>query len=183
MDTEIELKVRLSPEDIRTVRKALQRIGGQARTSSQTEVNVLFDYPDERLRKSGCALRLRAYDGACLLTFKGPVENDPLLKKRPEIQTGVSHAEQTKELLSQLGLLPRFLYSKEREIWTWETTEGVVEICLDETPVGCFLEIEGQEKAIQKAAALLEVNLENAVSESYVSLYAKAGLGLISHEP
>ena len=183
MATEIEVKVKVSPEDFRSLGERLERIGARARTPSQTELNVLFDYPDARLRKSGCALRLRAYAGSHLLTFKGRVEKDPLLKKRPEIQTRVSHPEPTSELLTQLGLHPQFFYSKEREIWSWGSSEDEVEICLDQTPVGCFLEIEGPEGAIRKAAGLLEVRLQDAVSESYVTLYAKAGLGSITHEP
>ncbi len=181
MTTETELKVRLTLEGFRSVRSRLEQLGSVVKTESQTELNVLFDYADHRLRESGCALRLRSYAGASLLTFKGQIEEDPLLKSRPEIQTEVTQPEETREILAQLGLRPQFLYSKEREIRTWTLEDGEVEICLDQTPVGFFLEIEGREPQIREAARRLDLDLQDAVKESYVSLYARAGLGRVTH--
>ncbi len=181
MATETELKVRLTLESFRSVRGRLEQLGSLLKTESQTELNVLFDYADHRLRETGCALRLRSYAGGSLLTFKGRVEEDPLLKSRLEIQTEVTHPEETREILAQLGLRPQFLYSKEREIRTWTLENGEVEICLDQTPVGFFLEIEGRALEIREAARRLDLDLEDAVKESYVSLYAKAGLGRVPH--
>ena len=179
MTIETELKVKLSPEDFQLVRSRLEHSGSLLKTENHTEVNVLFDSADHRLRKSGCALRLRSYAGASLLTFKGPVAKDPLLKSRSEIQTEVAKPEETREILAQLGLFPQFRYSKEREIRTWTLEGAEVEICLDQTPLGFFLEIEGEESAIREAAARLDIDLEDAVPESYVSLYARAGLGRV----
>ena len=180
MATETELKVRLTLEGFRSVRSRLEQLGSRLKTESQTEVNVLFDYSDHRLRETGCALRLRSYAGGSLLTFKGRVEEDPLLKKRTENQTEVTRPEETREILAQLGLQPQFLYSKEREIRTWAMKGHELEICLDQTPVGFFLEIEGREPHIREAARLLDLDLEDAVKESYVSLYARAGLGQVT---
>ncbi len=183
MATETELKVRLTPDDFRAVRGRLQQLGSRLRTQSQTEVNILFDYSDHRLQETGCALRLRSYGGTSVLTFKGKVEDDPLLKKRPEIETAVTRPEETREILGLLGLHPQFLYSKQREIRTWAIKGGELEICLDQTPVGFFLEIEGREPQIREAARLLDLDLEDAVKESYVSLYARAGLGQVDDGP
>jgi len=174
---ETELKVKLSSTDFQDVRKILKSMGGKTRTSSQIENNILFDYTDNRLRKSGCALRLRSYNGVSLLTFKGKIQENTFLKKRSEIQTAVSHARKAKDLLQQIGLYPKFLYSKKREIWVFGKEKDAVEISLDQTPFGFFLEIEGREKAILKAADLLEIKLEDAITESYVTLYRKEGLG------
>ena len=182
MATERELKVRLTLEGFRSVRRKLEQLGSRLETESQTEINVLFDYSDHRLQETGCALRLRSYAGTSLLTFKGRVEEDPLLKRRPEIQTEVTRPEETREILAQLGLRPQFLYSKQREIRTWAIKGAELEICLDQTPVGLFLEIEGREPEIREAARLLDLNLEDAVKESYVTLYARAGLGRVTHE-
>ena len=93
----------------------------------------------------------------------------------------MTHPEETREILAQLGLRPQFLYSKEREIRTWTLENGEVEICLDQTPVGFFLEIEGRALEIREAARRLDLDLEDAVKESYVSLYARAGLGRVPH--
>ena len=177
MDTETELKVRLSSTDFQDIRKILRSIGGKTRTANQVENNILFDYTDNRLQKSGCALRLRSYNGIFLLTFKGKVQGNTFLKKRSEIQTPVSHFKRMKDLLQQIGLHPKFLYSKKREIWVLGKESDTVEISLDPTPFGFFLEIEGREKAILKASDLLGINFEDAITESYVTLYRKEGLG------
>ena len=182
MTTETELKVKLTPDDFRSVKERLEQLGSLLKTESQSELNILFDYQDRRLQEAGCALRLRSYAGESLLTYKGPVQEDPLLKSRPEIQTRVTHPDATREILARLGLRPQFLYAKERETRSWVVGGAELEICLDQTPVGLYIEIEGSAPAIRAAARRLNINLENAVRETYVTLYARAGLGKVTDE-
>jgi adenylate cyclase class 2 len=77
-------------------------------------------------------------------------------------------------LLGRLGFQPVFRYQKYRETYRW----GQVEIVVDETPVGTFLEIEGPIAAIHETARALGFGPERYLAESYPSLFfARGGQG------
>jgi adenylate cyclase class 2 len=64
-----------------------------------------------------------------------------------------------------------FRYQKYREVYRWKA----VEIVVDETPIGTFLEIEGEIEAVHAAAAALGYDASQYVADSYVALYLAAG--------
>lgn len=74
-------------------------------------------------------------------------------------------------VLRGLGLEPRFRYQKYREAWSHEGLEIVV----DETPIGCFLELEGEPEAIHRVAEALGYGRDDYVLESYVTLFVAGG--------
>ena len=108
------------------------------------------------------------------MTFKGPVRKDREFKKRPETQTRVADADATHLILEELGLEPSFHYDKFREIFHLPVATGTVEVCLDETPVGLFVEIEGEQAAIREAAGLFGWSADRFIRKGYVELYAEA---------
>jgi adenylate cyclase class 2 len=57
----------------------------------------------------------------------------------------------------------------------WERAE--LEACLDETPFGCYLELEGEPQAIRAAMESLGLAPDRAEPRSYPELYAAHGLG------
>ena len=61
------------------------------------------------------------------------------MKSREERETAVEDPEAVRAILARLGYRPLFRYQKYRESWTHRGQE--VEV--DETPIGVFLEIEG----------------------------------------
>ena len=143
MSVETEFKVRVSEEDLRRVRAHLRQLHSQRLSEGQEEDNLLFDFPDHRLKEAGCALRLRTYGKEARLTFKGKVLKDPSLKKREELETSVQEPAATRAVLEALGLEVCFQYSKFREIHLLNLQGEKVAVCLDRTPVGTFVEIEG----------------------------------------
>ena len=52
-----------------------------------------------------------------------------------------------------------------------------LEACLDETPFGCYLELEGEPQAIRAAMESLGLAPDRAEPRSYPELYAAHGLG------
>ena len=112
---------------------------------------------------------LRSYAGQSLLTFKGAVQADPLLKKREEIETHVERGEAVKKIFGRLGLVVSFGYRKTREILQIDHAGQTLQVCLDHTPVGCFVEIEGDAEGIKQLAA--QFGWTEFITKSYIELY------------
>lgn len=174
---EVEVKIPVSTGELDEVRARLEEWGFRVVREATAEENLLFDFPDDRLTQRGCALRLRRVGDRAWLTFKGPQVPDPALKIREERESGVADAGEVTAILRGIGLEPVFSYGKTREILEGRAAGARVEVCLDVTPIGCFVELEGPAPAIRELARSLGWPPERFVTESYVSLYLRAGLG------
>lgn len=168
LETEVKLRVRSAEE----ARGALGRIGARRVRPRHFEDNALFDDAQRSLSLKGSALRVRRTDDGAVLTFKGPrEERGDGLKSRAEVETEAVDADALEAILGGLGFRKVFRYQKYREVYSWED----VEIVVDETPIGCFLEIEGPVAAIHEAAAALGYGSADYVAESYASLFFAGG--------
>jgi adenylate cyclase class 2 len=130
---------------------------------------VLVDTADRALAGRGCALRVRDDDGRAFLTFKGPVVPGPL-KEREEIEAGAESAGRLLAILAAVGYEPVFRYEKYRE----ELMVPGAVVAIDETPIGTFVEIEGEAQAIHDYARRLGCSTDDYVTASYRALYAAA---------
>jgi adenylate cyclase class 2 len=169
MHVETEAKFEVTAQELELVRQRLLERGATRVAGPHSEENELFDFPDGRLTRSGCALRLRSYGGKSLLTYKGAVQADPLLKKREEIETYLERGDAVKKIFGRLGLVVSFGYRKTREILQMERAGQTLQICLDHTPVGCFVEIEGDGDDIKQLAA--QFGWTEFITKSYIELY------------
>ena len=127
---------------------------------------MVVDTADRRLLAAGTALRVRADGDRAYLTFKGPVIQGAV-KAREEIETEAASAAALLAICDALGFRPAFRYEKYREEFTWP---GVV-IAVDDTPIGVFVEIEGDETAIHGLAARLGFAPTDYVTSSYRALF------------
>lgn len=166
---EVEIKVRV--DDPKAVRARLLKLGAALRLDRHREANLLFDFPDGRLKSSGRALRLRLAGRRAVLTFKGPAEASRRFKVRQEFETKVASLKQARRILQALGLRPVFRYAKLRT----EFRLDKVSVCLDETPLGAFLELEGERPAIARLAEKLGYPSSEWITASYVRMLAEAG--------
>jgi adenylate cyclase class 2 len=116
-------------------------------------------------------LRLRETPHGSVLTFKGPREIEGGVKSREERETAVEEPGEVRAILRNLGYRPLFRYQKYRESWAHRGQR--VEV--DETPIGHFLEIEGEAEGIRAVAAELGFSPADFVSESYVGLFFAGG--------
>ncbi len=167
---ETELKLRIPATG--PYRALLEALGFHEVTPAQPEISVLWDRNGE-LRSAGSALRTRSYAGQSRLTWKGPKVPDPILKIRPEHETGVNDGASLEAILRALGYAPVMRMEKVRTVW--ERAE--LEACLDETPFGCYLELEGEPQAIRVAMEGLGLAPDRAEPRSYPELYQAHGLG------
>jgi adenylate cyclase class 2 len=164
-----EIEIKLPCDDIAAARTKLLELGATSLSTLHFESNELYDDDAGSLAGSGRALRLRRAGGAAILTFKGPARFIDGVKVREERETRVSDPEQTEAILAGLRLSSRFRYEKKREEWT---LEGCA-VALDETPIGNFVEVEGDPQAIRRVVASLGLDFASAVPYTYARLYAE----------
>jgi adenylate cyclase, class 2 len=167
---ETELKLRIPATG--PIRPLLEALGFHEVIAAQPEISVLWDRNGE-LRAAGSALRTRRHAGHFRLTWKGPKVPDAMLKIRPEIETGIEQMDALEAILHALGFEPVMRMEKVRAVW--ERAE--LEACLDETPFGCYLELEGDPQAIRAAMEGLGLAPNRAETRSYPELYLAHGLG------
>ena len=165
----LEVEVKLPAEDLTSLREALQMAGAESRSALHFESNDLYDRGDGELAKGGCTLRLRRTDGGSTLTFKGPARFEGGTKSREERETSISDPDAVERIFTALGFERRFRYEKRRE--EWELEDCV--IALDETPIGTFVEIEGDPSAIRRALQRLGLDFSEAIPYTYAELYRR----------
>lgn len=122
-------------------------------------------------------LRVEGKPGG-LITVKGPRKRQRGFKVRAEWEVEISSAETGEKILAELGYRVVFRYEKYRTIFGRKSrgrNEGFV--LVDETPIGNFLELEGGKGWIRKVGRELGFGPEEAITESYGSLYARWGRG------
>ena len=157
-----------SPEE---AREKLVALGARLSRPRHFEDNLLFDDAAGTLRGSGRVVRLRRTPEAALVTYKGAGSVVSGVRSREEIEFSVSDADGFQKTLAALGFAPTFRYQKYRESFRHQD----VEIVIDETPVGCFIEIEGPPVTIHLTAAALGYAPPDYVLVSYVALFAESG--------
>jgi adenylate cyclase class 2 len=173
----VEREIKLRFESATAARSALERLGARPLRDRRLQDDVLLDSDDGRLQRAGCALRVRRDGDGAAITWKGPVIAGPV-KAREEVETTVGVAGDAGRILAALGFLPRFRYQKYREELS---LDGLV-VAIDETPIGTFVELEGDEAAIAAVAGRLGRGPDDYVLASYRSLFlehrqAHGGLG------
>lgn len=164
-----ETELKIPVEDLDGVRRRLRAAGAGRESPAEVERNELFDYPDRRLTTSGHALRLRRVGGRWVLTLKGPVSYQGPVKVREEQELAVEEGEVLAVIFSRLGLEPLIRYEKRRERWRL----GGVEVALDRTAMGDFVELEGEVALLVDAARALDLDPARAVRGSYLSLWER----------
>lgn len=141
-------------------------VGATPLRGRRLQQDSLLDSHGNDLYQRRAALRVRSENGKSLLTFKGPVQPSEL-KVREEHETVVSDGEVLLTILGELGWRVWFRYEKYREEFA---AEDIV-IAIDETPIGVYVEIEGSEDHIHRAAAALGKTRQDYVTSSYRALY------------
>jgi adenylate cyclase class 2 len=167
-DREIEVKLPFSsPGD---ALRLLGKLGARVVQPRTFEDNVVFDLPSASLKATDRLLRLRRVGSRAVLTYKAPVAGLHRHKIREETETEVGDPDAMESILHGLGYRPVYRYQKYRS--TLEL-EGL-EISVDETPLGCYVELEGEPKAIDRVAIRLGFAPESYVLSTYRQLQEAA---------
>jgi len=160
----LEREIKFSGVDLEHLRERLTELEAERATSSTFEDNWLFDRGGE-LEGRECILRLRVDGHGASLTFKGPAHFEERVKLRTEYETRVSNAAETRSLFEALGYRVERRYQKIREEWQL----GGVTIALDHTPIGDFVEFEGEGAETVARRCSFDLNLSER--RTYLRLY------------
>jgi adenylate cyclase, class 2 len=164
MGLEREIKLRFDSADL--ARTLVETLGATPLRGRRLQEDALLDTSDGRLAARHSVLRVRHEGGHSLLTFKGPPQPGPM-KLRDELETVVADGQALMAILQALGLAVCFRYEKYREEFALED----VVIAIDETPVGVFIEIEGNEERIASTAEALGRTPADYLTDSYRTLF------------
>ena len=174
---EIEIKLRVAYPA--ALRRHLRLLGARL-LRRVFERNAVFDTPGGLFYHRGRLLRLRSVTPGAgkrrdrplpgLITFKGPSKSSRPYKVREEVELNLPDAHRAETLLRAVGLVPAFRYEK------WRTSFRIpalptLHVYFDETPIGCFIELEGSPRAIDRAARLLGYHPADYLTSSYRALY------------
>ncbi len=169
----LEIEVKVPVEDPKTCAERLLRRGAAEKAPRRFERNLLFDATDRWLSRTGKLLRLRRFGDEVFLTYKAEpgdeVEVDPAFKTRLERECRLAESgafEVMREILIGIGFVPVYRYEKYRRKFR---LDGVT-LDLDETPIGCYLELEGDEESIRAVAEKLGFDSVTFSSKSYRAL-------------
>jgi adenylate cyclase class 2 len=167
--TEIEVKIRI--DDPKAMRAKILSLGTAVARERHLEKNVLYDFDPPRLRPGRRALRLRTTGRRATLTFKGEPQKSRSFKVREEFETQVQDPRQLRLILKALGLREAVSYCKHRTVFR----KARLTVCLDETPVGDYLELEGERHEIVRFARALGFGRADFITRSYVEMIGAPG--------
>ena len=164
-----EREVKIAIQDAASARQSILASEFEEVTPRHLEINDVYDTPDQSIRGRGELLRLRQAGSRHVLTFKGKSETSLAHKVREELEVTTSSGVTTAAILNKLGLQPLFRYEKYRTEFAKRGEAGIV--VLDETPIGNFLELEGDAEWIDQTAVLLGYSAAHYITSSYGKLY------------
>jgi adenylate cyclase class 2 len=164
----VEREIKLEYPSVEAARAAVGALGLPALRSRRLQDDALYDSEDGSLRARSCALRLRRDGAHAIVTFKGKPQPG-IMKVRPEIETATADADKTAAILEALGYRVAFRYQKYRE----EFGDASCVVAIDETPVGVFVELEGDADRITALADALGFTTAQYLTMSYAALHAE----------
>ena len=165
----VEIEVKIKIKDLSAIKERILQIGANLEKERILAENTLFDFPTAILYEKRQALRLRKIGKKTFLTFKGTPQESRKFKIRDEYETEVKHQKQVQKILKSIGFIPVFNYQKYRTVFR----KGSLKICLDETSIGNFVEMEGERNEIVKFAKALGFSKDEFIKLDYVQLIKK----------
>jgi adenylate cyclase class 2 len=163
----LEQEMKIPVPSLGPVRRRLVERGAALVHPLALEDNWVLDDHSRSLSATGRLLRLRRFGGRATLTLKGEARFSGGVKSRVELETEISNAEQGLGILAGLGFEPVRRYQKRRESYSLDR----VIVALDETPMGAFVELEGQAEHLPAAAFALALDPHAAAIGTYLDLW------------
>lgn len=168
-----EVEIKLLVTDLAGVRRCLRQLGFRVRQPRGLEENVIYDTSAGLLRKRRSLLRIRTFRGCHTLTYKERAGEWKRYKIRREIETPMADCMAARKILAGLGYQPVFRYQKYRTVYRAPRNWRGGEVMLDETPIGNYLELEGNQAWIRRLAGRLGAEPKEFITKDYGALYAE----------
>lgn len=165
--TEVEIKLLIGP--VEPELQLLQSLNAVLVQPRAYEENVLLDLPGLSLRSRGAMLRVRRFAGLGTLTYKEPAPGHFGYKVRREVEVGVSDPGLMLQILESAGFLAIWRYAKYRTVFLVND----LQVLVDETPIGNYLELEGAPEAIDAFARRLGRSPSDYIQGTYRSLHER----------
>jgi adenylate cyclase class 2 len=163
-----EIEIKLCVTSAAAARRILKAAGFRVLRSRVFEKNYVLDTPDLKLRQARSLLRVRQAGRRATLTYK--LSTTPSkYKSLEELEIEISDASLIRSILERLGFHCVFRYEKHRTEYAQPGTKGIV--TLDETPIGCYLEVEGAPRWIDRTARALGFGESDYINTGYGRLY------------
>jgi adenylate cyclase class 2 len=171
-----EIEIKLYAPDLELIRTRLEAAGAMLTHPRVYERNIRYDNAAQTLVNNGIIIRLRQ-DSRARLTYKEPgtvLESGIYARYEAEVEVGDFDTMHT--ILLKLGFAPSMIYEKYRTTYQYDDAE----IVLDEMPYGHFIEVEGDEAAIQRAVERLDLGGMTRFNAGYAALFenVRRNLGL-----
>lgn len=163
-----ETEIKLAVESARAARRRLRAAGFAVSKKRLFERNTIYDTEGLDLRRTSRLLRIRESGKRWVLTYKGVPETGRH-KSREEIETSVEDGAALAAIVTRLGYSPTFRYEKYRTEFGRRGSRGVA--TLDETPIGAYLELEGDPAWIDRTARALGFEEKDYITASYARLF------------
>lgn len=164
-----ETEIKLPLPDMKKAQTLLQTLLLKVKKERHFEDNLVLDTSNQTLRKSGQLLRVRIVDDQGMLTYKGKLTISDGVRSREEIECRLGKPQNFLQILENLGYSSVFRYQKYRTLYEIEGEK--LQICLDETPIGIYIELEGEIPKIHEYATRLGFERSQYITDSYASLY------------
>jgi len=162
----LEVEVKIAIGSASEALDRLLELGAAIEHPREFEENILLDVGGGKLSSKGALLRVRRYGASGTLTYKEPAAGPAGFKVRRELEAEIPDPEAILRILEASGFTRIWTYEKFRTV----LGAGDVEILLDETPIGNFLELEGRADAIAEFVGRLGKRPEDCITASYREL-------------
>lgn len=167
--SEVEVKYRVSCQQLQAIRDALQRLNLKP-IGLFEEVDDYYAHPCKDLMASDEALRVRSSGGRVTLTYKGPRYG---LDFKERVEVNVEVLGDISGLLELLGFRKALSVRKLREYFDG----GNIQVTLDVVDeLGCFVEVEAKGvsvEMIRDIIAKLGLPESSRVDETYAEMLLK----------
>ena len=164
-----EVEVKLGFDTADRALSAVAALGARCVSERAFEDNVLYDREASPLAAAGRLLRLRRTAGRSIVTYKEPVPGEHAHKVRAEAEIEIDDPVEFERIAVGLGFRPVYRYQKYRTEFRLDDLELVV----DETPLGCFVELEGPPASIDRVARALGRAPGEYILETYHELHER----------
>jgi adenylate cyclase class 2 len=173
-NTMVETEVKFLIRDPEAVTRKLIGMGAICTQPEVHELNLRFDTPDGSMTSRYHVLRLRK-DTRARLTFKGQAYQLGGVSARKEIEVEVSDFDAAQALLEALGYEVSMIYEKQRETYHLED----IEVVIDHTPLGNFVELEGPDPTnIKRLSDALSFDWDARSLFSYAVIFERVKIAL-----